>query len=198
MINYDEKEYEEATAYTGEYTKLLKGGYVCKILDSKVEKSRNGNEMLVLHIDIDEGEFKDYFSKQYESRVKTSSADKIAKYPNSAILRTVLSGDNWINRFKGIITSIEKSNQGFNWKECNKDESKLIGLKVGAIFSEEEYKNMDGTVGISVKLYQLRSTEAIKNQDYKIPERKKLPAKGDAFEDFVNSATSDSNDDLPF
>ena len=52
--------------------------------------------------------------------------------------------------------------------------------------------------GISVKLYQLRSTEAIKNQDYKIPERKKLPAKGDAFEDFVNSATSDSNDDLPF
>ena len=57
---------------------------------------------------------------------------------------------------------------------------------------------MDGTIGVSVKLYQLRSTEAIKNQDYRIPERKKLPAKGDAFEDFVNSVTSEDKDDLPF
>ncbi len=197
MINYDEKEYEEAVAYTGDFIKLLRGGYICKILDAKVEKSKNGNDMLVLHIDIDEGEFKDYFSKQYENRLRASNANKIAKYPNNAILRTVLSGDNWINRFKGIITSIEKSNQGFNWTECKKDESKLIGLRVGAIFSEEEYENMDGTIGISVKLYQLRSTEAIKNQDYTIPERKKLPVKGESFEDFINSVSS-NDEEMPF
>ena len=197
MINYDEKEYENAVAFTGEYPRLPAGGYICKIIGAKVEKSKKGNDMLVLALDIAEGDYKEFYKKQFDERAKTASPDKPAKYPNNAVLRAVLQGENWINRFKGIITAIENSNEGFSWKSCNKDESKLKGLTVGAIFREEEYEKMDGSVGTSVKVYQLRSVAKIRNGEYTTPELKELPQKGEAFEDFINSVSSE-NDDLPF
>lgn len=196
MINYDEKEYENAVAFTGEYPKLPAGGYICKILGAKVEKSKKGNEMLVLALDISEGDYNGFFTRQYEERVRTSSPDKPAKHPNNAILRVVLQGENWINRFKGIITAIENSNDNFNWKNCKGDESKLKGLTVGAIFREEEYERMDGSIGTSVKVFQLRSADKVRNGEYTTPEIKKIPQKGEAFEDFINSASND--DELPF
>jgi len=198
MINYDKKEYENATAFTGEYERLEPEGYICKILGSKVEQSKKGNDMLVLAVDIAEGKYESFFTKQFEEKKKNvKSPDQKAKYPNNAIVRCVLSGDNWINRFKGVIASIEKSNEGFDWEKCKRDESKLIGLKVGAIFSEEEYERLDGSVGIAVKIYQLRSTEAIENKNYKVPDIKRLPKKGDAFEGYGNFTDTD-DDDLPF
>lgn len=197
MINYNEKEYENAIAFTGEYPRLPAGGYICKILGAKVEKSKKGNDMLVLALDICEGDYKDFFTKQYEERVKTATPEKPAKHPNNAILRAVLQGENWINRFKGIITAIENSNKNFDWKSCKGDETKLKGLIVGAIFREEEYEKFDGSIGTSVKIYQLRNADKIRNGEYTTPEIKKLPQKGEAFEDFINSVSSD-NDDLPF
>lgn len=196
MINYDEKEYENAVAFTGEYPKLPAGGYICKIIGSKVEKSKKGNDMLVLALDIAEGVYKEFYKKQYDEKVKTATPDKPAKYPNNAVLRAVLEGENWINRFKGIITAIENSNEGFNWKSCNGDESKLKDLIVGAIFREEEYEKLDGSIGTSVKVYQLRSSDKIRNGEYATPEIKKLPQKGEAFEDILNSVNND--EDLPF
>lgn len=199
MINYDKKEYEEAQAYTGEYAKLPAGGYICQIKEAKTGKSNSGNEMLILNIDIAEGEYKDYYLKQYEKRIESATADKPPKYPNNAILRNILSGKNWIERFKGIITSIEKSNSNFNWESCNGDESKLKGLYVGAIFREEEYEKIDGSIGTTVKIYQLRSIETIKNEKYKVPEIKKLPQKGEAYEGYGSLlSTSVADDDFPF
>ena len=198
MINYNKEEYENAVAFTGEFAGVKAGGYICEIIDSKVEQSKKGNDMLVLAIDIAEGDYKGFFAKQFEERKNNAkSPEKAVKYPNNAVIRCVLSGENWINRFKGIITSIEKSNEGFNWKSCNGDESKLKGLMVGAIFSEEEYERLDGSVGTAVKVHHLRSVDAIKNGDYKIPNIKKLPSKGEAFEDFM-SLTDSNSEELPF
>lgn len=56
---------------------------------------------------------------------------------------------------------------------------------------------MDGSVGISTKVKFIRTVKAIQDGNFKVPELKKLPQKGEAFEDFVNSVTSDDND-LPF
>ena len=53
--------YEEAQAITGEYEKLEAGGYICKIVNAKEEKSKSGKRMLVLQLDIIEGERKEYF-----------------------------------------------------------------------------------------------------------------------------------------
>lgn len=181
--------YEEAQAITGEYERLNAGGYICKIISAKEEKSKSGKRMLVLALDIVEGDKKDFFRNRFNDN---SNPDK--KWPAGAIYRQMLEGEKAAGFLKGLMTSLEASNDGFKW---DWDEKKLVDLKCGAIFGEEEYEKMDGSVGTTTKVKFIRTIKAIQDGNFKVPELKKLPEKGEAFEDFVNSVTSDK-DDLPF
>ena len=181
--------YEEAQAITGEYERLNAGGYICKIISAKEEKSKSGKRMLVLALDIVEGDKKDFFRNRFNDN---SSPDK--KWPAGAIYRQMLEGEKAAGFLKGLMTSLEASNDGFKW---DWDEKKLVDLKCGAILGEEEYEKMDGSVGTTTKVKFIRTIKAIQDGNFKVPELKKLPEKGEAFEDFVNSVTSDK-DDLPF
>ncbi len=181
--------YDEAQAITGEYERLNAGGYICKIISAKEEKSKSGKRMLVLALDIAEGDKKDFFRNRFNDN---SNPDK--KWPAGAIYRQMLEGEKAAGFLKGLMTSLEASNDGFKW---DWDEKKLANLKCGAIFGEEEYEKMDGSVGTTTKVKFIRTVKAIQDGNFKVPELKKLPEKGEAFEDFVNSVTSD-NDDLPF
>lgn len=181
--------YEEAQAITGEYERLNAGGYICKIISAKEEKSKSGKRMLVLALDIVEGDKKDFFRNRFNDN---SSPDK--KWPAGAIYRQMLEGEKAAGFLKGLMASLEASNDGFKW---DWDEKKLVDLKCGAIFGEEEYEKMDGSVGTTTKVKFIRTIKAIQDGNFKVPELKKLPEKGEAFEDFVNSVTSDK-DDLPF
>lgn len=183
------KGYEEAKAITGEFEKLEAGGYICKIVSAKEEKSKSGKRMLVIALDIAEGDRKDYFRNRFN---ENTNPDK--KWPTGAIYRQMLEGDKAVGFLKGLMTSLEASNDGFKW---DWDEKKLKDLKCGAIFGEEEYEKMDGSVGISTKVKFIRTVKAIQDCNFKVPELKKLPKKGEAFEDFLNSVDSD-NEDLPF
>ena len=181
--------YEEAQAITGEYEKLNAGGYICKIINAKEEKSKSGKRMLVLALDITEGDKKDFFRNRFN---ENSNPDK--KWPAGAIYRQMLEGEKAAGFLKGLMTSLESSNEGFKW---DWDEKKLANLKCGAIFGEEEYEKMDGSIGTTTKVKFIRTVKAIQDGNFKVPELKKLPEKGEAFEAFVNSVTSDK-DDLPF
>ena len=182
------KGYDEAQAITGEYEKLEAGGYICKIKSAKEEKSKSGKRMLVIALDILEGDKKDFFKKRFDEDTR---AEK--KWPAGAIYRQMLEGEKAAGFLKGLMTSLEASNEGFKW---DWDEKKLSNLKCGAIFGEEEYEKLDGGVGTSTKVKFIRTVQAIKEGKFKVPEIKKLPQKGEAFEDFVNAVTSD--EDLPF
>ena len=164
MIDFNEEEYKKAQAFDGETVKLPAGGYICKILNVKNEKSKNGKKMLSVALDIAEGEFSGFFMNQYENRKKTSNPENPAKFPNN-----------------------------FSWLECNHDENKIKGLHIGAIFGEEEYEKMDGSIGTTTKVTQIRSTEIIKEGNYTVPEKKKLEKEEDPFENIGNSVN-----DLPF
>lgn len=181
--------YDNVAPITGEYEKLEAGGYICKIVSAKEEKSKSGKRMLVLALDILDGDKKDYFKKRFD---ENTSPDK--KWSAGAIYRQMLEGEKAAGFLKGLMTSLEASNDGFKW---NWDEKKLKDLKCGAIFGEEEYEKMDGSIGTSTKVKFIRTIKAIQDGNFKVPELKKLPPKGEAFEDFVNSVTSD-NKDLPF
>lgn len=190
--------YDEAQAITGEYEKLEAGGYICKIINAKEETSKSsGKKMLVLAIDIVEGEHKDFYKKRYDEDMKIADATNPAKW--KGVYYQMLEGEKAAGFLKGLMTSLETSNSGFKW---NWDEKKLIGLKFGGIFGEEEYEKMDGSIGISTKIKFIRTVEAIKNGKFKIPEIKKLPAKGDSFENFAKANgldyTKTEDDDLPF
>lgn len=189
-------EYDAAQALTGEYEMLKPGGYICKIIAAKEAVSSTNKKMLVLALDIAEGEHAGYFSKRYEE-LKKANQDPVnnpTKYPASGTYRQMLEGEKAAGFLKGMMTSLEASNPNFKW---DWDEKKLAGLKCGAIFREEEYEKLDGSVGTTCKVKFIRSTQCIKDGNFKVPELKKLPVRGDSFDNFTFEGASD-NDDLPF
>ena len=185
--------YETAQALTGEYERLKPGGYICQIIAAREEKSKSGNRMLTLALDIAEGEHKGFFMKRWEElRKEINDPNKEVKYPSAGVYHQMLEGnEKAIGFLKGLMTSLEASNPKFKW---DWDEKKLVGLRCGAIFGEEEYEKLDGSIGTSCKVKFIRTIKCIQDNNFKVPELKKLPEKGDAAE-FSGAA---DNDDLPF
>lgn len=149
--------YDEAIAITGEFVPLPPGGYVCVIKKAMQETTKTGKEVLVLLVDIAEGEYKGYFQKSFDSNTKQ---DK--KWPNGARVRQFTEG-NSTQYFKGLITCIEKSNPGYVGFDANGilDENKLSGKKIGCIFGRRQYPKRDGTLAFETEVFYTRSTSSI-------------------------------------
>ncbi|HIX25380.1 MAG TPA: DUF669 domain-containing protein [Candidatus Lachnoclostridium avicola] len=157
------KGYDEAPAYTGEFQQLPKGKYVCVIRQVATKTSSNGNEQFVILYDIAEGEYKDFYQKMFD-------ADK-AQNPSGAKWRGVFKqnmdgkGTPWL---KGIITSIERSNNfTFHWDQEN-NEATLKNKKFGGLFRRRQYEKEDGTRPIITELFQIRSVAGL--AEAKVPE----------------------------
>ena len=159
--------YDAAAAYTGESQQLPKGKYVCVIKQVAVQESRNGNDQFVILYDIAEGEQKGFFQKLFD-------ADK-TQNPSGAKWRGVFKqnmegkGLSW---FKGIITSIERSNAFvFPWDKDG-NEKTLVGKKFGGIFRRRQYEADNGNRPVVTELFRIRSLEA------EVPEDELLPQDG--------------------
>lgn len=140
-------DFANARAYTGENETLTTGGHVCLIRAARCELSRSGKEMLVLAFDINEGsEFDGFYKRRFE-RMKASNSD--AKWPGVYYAVTTNNDGDTNPMFKGLITCIEESNDGYKW---NWNESSLNGKHVGFNFGEEEYEHRQtGEIRTSVK-----------------------------------------------
>lgn len=157
--------YNRAFTYT-ESERLPIGGYVIKILDVKIEAGKNKyNDRLVISFDIDEGEYKGFFKKNYNSQ-----AQEDKKWKGTA--RLSIPFDNGseddmktMNRFKTALSRIEESNQGYHW---NWDENTLKGKTAGAVFNNKEY-DFNGSKGFFTNFYCFASTENIRSGKFKIP-----------------------------
>lgn len=160
--------YDEAQAYTGESQQLPKGKYVCVIKQVATKETTNGNQQFVILYDIAEGEHKDFYKKLFE-------ADK-AQNPTSAKWRGVFKqnmdgkGLSW---FKGVITSIERSNTfTFPWDKEN-NEKTLVGKKFGGIFRRRQYEADNGFRPIVTELFRIRSLAGL--EEAEVPEDDLLP-----------------------
>lgn len=114
--------------------KLPAGAYVCKILNVKYEEGKDGfSDRIVLQLDIAEGEYADFYAKQYENNPNEDKRWKgVARIyvPND----DGSEKDGWTKkRFAQWTASFEKSNNGFLWAW---DETKLKGLIIGIVFGE--------------------------------------------------------------
>ena len=179
--------YDEARAF-GEFETLPAGGYKCLIKKVVCEKTQAGKEYLKIGFDIAEGEYKDFYQKKF--------ANDTRQEPKWSGVWTVFTegyNPGTTNpKFKGLITSVEASNDGFKF---NFNEQELVNKKVGLVFREEEFEGVNGQIHTAVKPFFAVSYD--KAEESKIPNKKKLPEKGEAFEDFINSVDN-NNDDLPF
>lgn len=168
--------YEETTAVLpGEFVKLPAGGYVCSIVNAEITNSKAGNPMLVLYIDIVEGEFAKHFRNAFE-RVRGSRPD--IKWDNSGIYRQLIFDKaGKVSRFfKGLLTCIEKSNAQFSFNPRSFDEKILRGCLIGFVFAEEEYQKTDGSTGSRTFAKFPKPVDDIRSGNFKIPDSKKPPA----------------------
>ena len=163
--------YDAAAAYTGESQQLPKGKYVCVIKQVAVQESRNGNDQFVILYDIAEGEQKGFFQKLFD-------ADK-TQNPSGAKWRGVYKqnmegkGLSW---FKGIITSIERSNAFvFPWDKDG-NEKTLVGKKFGGIFRRRQYEADNGNRPVVTELFRIRSLDGL--EEAEVPEDELLPQDG--------------------
>ena len=146
----------------GEFERLELGGHVCKIFKAEETTTSKGSRALKLYFDISDGKQAGYFKKSFDG---STYADK--KWPMGGTYMQLTEGKS-ASFFKGMITAIEKSNNGYKWAW---DESTLKGKLFGGVFGREQYRNTStGELKFSTKCMQIRSTEGI--QDVPAPEDK--------------------------
>lgn len=179
--------WESTQARDGSVERLPAGAYVCGIVSARAGLTRNNTEMLVLDIDIAEGQYRGIFNRKNESRAKYGRS---TSWPAS-LYQPTENADGSPNEFyKGLITAIEESNPGYVW---NFDETTLRGKMIGIVFQEEEFLALDGsgTIQTSTKPRWARTVDAVRKGDIPAPPIKKLtvgPAQGFA----------PANDELPW
>ena len=189
--------YDKAKVIT-ETERLPIGGYVCKILNVEYQdnSSRGYNDNIILSFDIAEGEYKDFYAKQYRNQ---QTEDK--KWKGNFRMRCAEDDgseqDGWtMNRFKTNIHAFEESNKGFTW---NWEEQTLKGKLIGIVFNNKEWE-MNGRSGFYTNAHHLVSVEDIRNGKFKIPADQLLENRNGGLSDegFMDIPDSVDDDALPF
>lgn len=148
---------------TVSFNNIIPGIYLCKInyVEDVIQK-----EYLKIEFDIVKGDFEKYFEKIAKNNggIWSFAGTTYRSYKQSAQ-----------KFFESFITAIRKSNDNYvwNWNEKSLENKYFVG-----VFGEEEYLSQDGTeIKKSVRLQEIRSVIAFKNNELKVPELKKLSVK---------------------
>lgn len=184
---YDEIEIKEY----GNYKTLPLGGHKMVIARAYTDETTTFRPTLNLELDIaDDGEFKWYFSKIYQE--DTSSSKKWQKAGTYSVITD--DDEKTLPFFKGLITSIEKSNPNykFDWNlEEEKQLKSLEGKMLGAIYGLEEYENEKGEIKTSRKIRFIRSIDNIETAP--IPDVKLIDKTYMSYDDYEEMTQKTNN-----
>lgn len=128
---------------------------------------------------------KEYFKVPYEIIEATKPEDeefvgmyaKRKKENNIDFPKIIISyKESALPMFKGNMRAISESNNlNLNIDgDFDFDAKDFKGKVCGAIIGEEEYENQKGQIRVRSTIRRLRSVDAIRNGDFKMPELKKL------------------------
>ena len=183
----------------GDYETLPVGGYVCRIIGAKVEQfTRKDGELvdrLALMLDVDEGDYKGFFRKDYDAQTGEEKKWRcIAKM--FLPMDDGTEQDEWAaRRLKTLTNAVEDSNNGFRWAW---DEAAFKNKLVGVVFRQEEWA-YNGKTGVKVAPYTYKAIAAIREGKYKIPDAKTLEGKRSAsVTKDAKNAFGITEDEIPF
>lgn len=186
------KDYDTTRVFS-EFPKLPKGGYVMKIMGVAKKKNSTG-EYLQIGMDVAEGQYKDFYTKQYTNDTRSEK-----KWGCNFLLNIPKDDgsekDGWTkSKFKTFTVALEESNSGyhFDW-----DENKWKGKLIGGLFNEREYKTNNGNIGKAANFEKVCKVEDIRTGNFKIPEDKLLEKPAESSDGFVNVPEGIS-EELPF
>ena len=167
--------------------KLPVGAYVCRVKNVRIDAYDEKSEQLCVQFDIAEGEYTDFYKREYAANTNASKKFK-------GVLRVWLPRDDgsekdeWTkSAFKGMCTAFEKSNPGYAW---NWDEKSLAGRWVGILFRNEEWEQ-EGKTGWATRPFRAISVERVRSGDFTVPKDKPLKKKtssgyGEGFGGYVD------------
>lgn len=168
---------------TGEFERPAPGGYIARIVNVEDVEEK---EYLRIEWEFEEGSYKGDNASTY-NRAGFWPLPLIRSYKEKAL-----------GFFKAFKTSVEVSNPRyvFSTKNVHALEGKLMGV----VLVEEEYLKKDGTIGIRTCVHQVRSIEAIRKGDFRVPELKRLPNQPTARPTYTIGAFDPLPDDgdIPF
>ena len=186
--------FETAQIKTGSvFDPLPKGAYVLKILRAEECTTKKGDGAYIkVAFDIAEGEYKDFYKKQFDA-----ITDEDKHWPYDGIYNLAAPDDDspqWmIDGFGTFIAALEDSNSGYHW---DWDETKWKNLIIGALFRIEQNK-ANGNVYDHTKPYWFRPADAVRNKKYgRLPKDKIIKAKP-ASDSFINVPDGEE-DEIPF
>lgn len=155
--------------------KLPLGAYVCRVKQAVVDTTYG--EQLCILFDIVEGEYKDFFMSEFRANTVENKKWK-GTLKQWCPKDDGSEKDEWTkSAFKGMVTSFEKSNPGYQW---NWDEASLVGKLIGVLFRNEEWE-FNGKHGWAVRPFKALSVETVRSGDFKLPDDKPLKDKVAAF-----------------
>lgn len=186
--------WNEVQEYT-EFQKLPLGAYVCRVKRSMVQDNDYGSQLVLLY-DIVEGEYSGFYNKDFQNN---QNKDKKWK----GVLRIWLPKDDGSESdemtkrsFKGFVTSVEKSNPGyqFDWNETS-----LVGKMLGVLYRNEEY-DYQGRQGWTARPFRALSVDSVREGKFKLPKEKPLKDASRTVARLVNDGYTEvsDDDDLPF
>ena len=195
-------DYNKVQAYKGPSNYLPAGNYTCAITAARVEQTRStGADMLVIELDVAEGERRGFFTQQSKS---------FGTWPNAGVMRLVVtvkdrqSGQMVTNpMFKGFIEAVEASNRGYSFTQAGADEHTLVLKRVGVRFREEE-SEYNGEVRTRVVPWYAVPVDTLPNLDIAEPKKLKKGSAGEPSAAYMagmtsaNGFTQVDNDGLPF
>lgn len=214
--NYDQVEAKEFTPYE----KLELGGHLCKIIEVK-EETIQGKEgpfsqlLIKFDTDVDDKQPTFYANKFKQDAEKDAMAARWKGYYKLYVPKD--DGSELDERtkitFKTFITSIEKSNVGYDWEKANWDEKTLAGKKFIGVFGIKEFVNPQGVLVHFTECRFIRSTEGdlekisipkvrladgnyIDYEEWLEKQEEKAEQEGKFQENIIDN--DDSDDSLPF
>lgn len=180
----------EKTEVMGVKKKLPAGAYKCRIMAAEEREYGWGN-VLLISFDIAEGQYKGFYSEQYEKQSKDKKWKGV--YRLSVPKDDGTEKDERLKKaFKTFIHHIEGSNGGYKW---DWNEASLIGKYFGGIFGEKEYE-VDGNSGFYTTIRYTTGIDGLENAQ--IPKPILLNKSGQS--NLTTPSTSDweGDESLPF
>lgn len=179
----DLRGYDEVSEYSGDSQKLPAGGYVCKIINVELGE-RNNRPQIRVFVDVAEGEYAGYFSRQ--KRDNWSKRAVFVRYIYDESEKRITPA------LKSLLANVERSNDNFALDLQRFDQNSLVGKLCGFTFGEREYEYNERIYTTTEVKFPV-SADKIRSGDFKVPEIQRLEA---AYPPSKNY--DDDFNDLPF
>ena len=156
-----------------DFERLPKDAYILKIMNVKFEEGAGDkSDKLKLQIDVAEGEYKDFYKKQYEADTREDKKWR-GTFEIWCPKNDGSEKDSWTKKtFDTCLAAIEDSNPGFRFDGVH--EETLKGKIVGGIVFREDYEK-DGKVYEHYKFNRrLITVDKVRNRTWKAPQDKIL------------------------